>query len=604
MRYRAGGRQRQGQAEAESRQATESKKRESSKQFEALFGQREDSEGIRRQLAGVSGMEQGQCSARDGLQKVGRDPDCIPGISARKGRGPQQSQLCDSRGGFLQSWHKGPFLSANGPAVNERMEASVSTPGQDAASIQTYVSASKASGGFGKARNWVGHTAELFAVPQTFRAFQIAGSRHSEAHQGQRRGFQELCHTVTPDGTGSALKNQAMGRDVESGLAPFAISGASAGKGVASSRAGQAGAGISCQHGGGGQFHGEAVAFVEAFPFRNSTHVQIAPRGGLVRKCKQAPGTHGHPGPRLVAKSEVSEELRERGSASATVRQPRRRRSASKRQSKIQNRQTLPVPALGATATLKFAVFLEIFCGCARLGRKIHLECGWPVLLWDVSFGDQYDLTVRSNQQRIIHWLQHGHVRAGHLGTPCRSFGRARDRAGGPPQLRTDDQPMGKPNLRLEDAGEVRVGNVLLHFTCRVLLLAVQYQLPFTLENPKRSRLWITPPVSRLLRKQCVETCNVDFCMFGTAWRKPTKILSVHLALGMLHQYQCYSSKRGVCCKSGKTHIPLAGQTPQGQWLTKLAEPYPWQFAKVLAKTFYNTELAMIAAEFGRHLNL
>eukprot|EP00438_Fugacium_kawagutii_P003457 Skav217388 [mRNA] locus=scaffold532:114975:115463:- [translate_table: standard] len=162
---------------------------------------------------------------------------------------------------------------------------------------------------------------------------------------------------------------------------------------------------------------------------------------------------------------------------------------------------------------------------------------------------------------------------------------------------------MGKPDLRPADANKVRVGNILLYFTCRILNLAALYFLPFTLENPKRSRLWIIPPMLRLLRKRCANTCDVDFCMFGTAWKKPTKVFSVHLPLEMLQQFKCYSSRRGLCCRTGCTHVPLAGQNAQGQWLTKLAEPYPWRFAKMLAKVFYNTELATIAMEFARHLD-
>ena len=47
--------------------------------------------------------------------------------------------------------------------------------------------------------------------------------------------------------------------------------------------------------------------------------------------------------------------------------------------------------------------------------------CGWPVPLWDIDLGEQYDLCVRANQQRIIHRIQSGMVRAGHLGSPCGS---------------------------------------------------------------------------------------------------------------------------------------------------------------------------------------
>lgn len=48
------------------------------------------------------------------------------------------------------------------------------------------------------------------------------------------------------------------------------------------------------------------------------------------------------------------------------------------------------------------AVFVEIFSGSGRLGRKVSELCGWPVLLWDISLGTDYDLTVPKNQQLLL----------------------------------------------------------------------------------------------------------------------------------------------------------------------------------------------------------
>jgi len=305
-----------------------------------------------------------------------------------------------------------------------------------------------------------------------------------------------------------------------------------------------------------------------------------------------------------MAKCQKLEKLRERRQATTAFWKPAKKSATSKRRRGKKGQQALPQAALNPAASLTFAVFLEIFCGCGRLGQRVAAQCHWPVLLWDISLGEQYDLTKRANQQKIIHWMQHGLVRAGHLGTPCNSFSRARDRPGGPPPLRSDTEPMGKQFLQAADAAKVRIGNILLYFSCRVLGLALQLHLPFTLGNPQRSRLWITPPILRLLRKQHFSYVDVHFCMFGTPWKKPTRVLGCHLNLDGLQVFVCSSTKRGICARTGKTHVPLVGQNVDGQWLTKIAEPYPWKFATALAKAFYNTELATIAAEFARHLDL
>ena len=247
-------------------------------------------------------------------------------------------------------------------------------------------------------------------------------------------------------------------------------------------------------------------------------------------------------------------------------------------------------------------VFLEVFSGCGRLGRSVARHCGWPVLLWDIDYGDQYDLTVRTNQMRIVHWITSGVVRGGHLGTPCNSFSRARDRPGGPPRLRTDDKPLGLDGLRDVDAGKVRVGNTLMYFSCRILRLAMFWRIPFTLENPERSRLWLCPAVKSLLKRRGTSSVVVHFCAFGTSWKKPTRFFGVNVELDILQQYICKSSKRGLCAYSGKPHVALMGQTATGVWLTKVAEPYPLRLTHKLAQVFQNTELSWLANDFGKHL--
>ena len=252
--------------------------------------------------------------------------------------------------------------------------------------------------------------------------------------------------------------------------------------------------------------------------------------------------------------------------------------------------------------TLYFAVFLEIFSGSGTLGKSIAHCCGWPVLLWDIEFGEAYDLTKRHIQQQVLYWIKSGRVRAGHLGTPCNSFSRARDQPGGPPRLRSDEHPLGLVGLAQHLYKKIQEGNVLMRFSCAVLRLALALHLPWTMENPQRSRLWICPPVLNLLRRRHTTAKEVHFCAFGTPWKKPTKFFGVHLNLDVLDWCKCVGSKRGICKFSGKTHIPLVGQDSSGRWLTKIAEPYPKPLTRLIATAFSNSELSLVAAEFARYI--
>lgn len=134
---------------------------------------------------------------------------------------------------------------------------------------------------------------------------------------------------------------------------------------------------------------------------------------------------------------------------------------------------SFPRPALQVQKPIKTTVFLEIFSGSGRLGQSVFQSHHWPVLLWDIDFGENYDLTRLQNQRIILEWMRCGYIRSGHLGTPCNSFSRARDQPGGPPLLRSDEKPLGLANLKVHDAHKVKVGNQLMRFTARVLKYAI-----------------------------------------------------------------------------------------------------------------------------------
>ena len=212
----------------------------------------------------------------------------------------------------------------------------------------------------------------------------------------------------------------------------------------------------------------------------------------------------------------------------------------------------------------------------------MHEELGWPVLFRDITLGCDYDLTKRANQHKIFNWLRQGFLKAGHLGTPCNSFSRARDMPGGPPALlRSDSRPLGLEGLRQADALKVKLGNALTYFSCHVLALALTLHVAFTLENPLRSRLWLCPSVQRLLPRRFTCVVGVTFCSFGTSRKKPTRLLGIDIDLTVLSGHYYRGTKRGMCLFSDKPHVALMSRT-NGVWRTKLAEPYPNKSCRAL----------------------
>lgn len=395
---------------------------------------------------------------------------------------------------------------------------------------------------------------------------------HRETSERRRLSLWPLLFPAAPDGTTCAVEDHAVGRGFDAGPESPKVFGSSFEQ-VAEARPSKQGqSGLQCDAGSGQQLHGKSVGAPGAAELGTPPHVPATTRS--LSRCNQTiPQPPGHPNSGKVAVSEKCPELREGLPIGSAVRKSGGKRATKSSRSRKERQQALLGPALITRMVLHFPVFLEIFSGSGRLGRAVHRACNWTVLLWDIEYGENYDLTRRKNQQLILHWMQSGQVRAGHLGTPCNSFFRARDRPGGPPRLRSDQLPLGLPNLRPCDVQKVQIGNCLMRFTCRVLLLALQLFLPFSLENPQRSRLWLCPGVKAVCRKRRVETCDVTFCAFGTLWKKPTKFMAVHLPLDLLHCRFCKSSKRGLCQYTGQSHVPLMGTNKEGIWLTKIAEP-------------------------------
>ena len=236
----------------------------------------------------------------------------------------------------------------------------------------------------------------------------------------------------------------------------------------------------------------------------------------------------------------------------------------------------------------RYQVFLEIFSGCGRLGKTIARDNNWPVLLWDICLGERYDLRSSQNRRLILGWIRAGFIIGGHCGTPCNSFSRARDRRPGPPPLRSDTMVMGLPGLAAHDQIKVSEGNLFMRFTVQIMMLAASLMLPWTFENPARSRIWLTPPVLRMLRRRCCTFTIFEMCMFGTSWRKPTAIAAMHVSLERLQLFRCLGSKRGCCKRTGMPHTQLCGQTPSGEWKTHAAQKYPFKLCKALASCFYD----------------
>ena len=86
----------------------------------------------------------------------------------------------------------------------------------------------------------------------------------------------------------------------------------------------------------------------------------------------------------------------------------------------------------------------------------------------------------------------------------------------GPPPLRDDTHIFGLSNLAAADAAKVLVANRLLSNVLRLLKAANESGVPFSLENPRSSRLWLVPELLNLAHEAEAEWAHVDYCQYQT----------------------------------------------------------------------------------------
>ncbi|CAE7463997.1 unnamed protein product [Symbiodinium sp. CCMP2592] len=221
-------------------------------------------------------------------------------------------------------------------------------------------------------------------------------------------------------------------------------------------------------------------------------------------------------------------------------------------------------------------------------GGARHPADAGLVMLWDLRLEEQYDLRHSSRRALICGWIKAGRISGVHLGTPCEKA------SPGPATscLALDLFEAMCPS----DQIKVELGNLWMRFSVKVVLLCWRLRLCASLKNPLTSRLWLCPPVQHLLRRPHVGRWTTHYCAWGKPFKKPTAFLGVHIDLSVLELHKCRGKR--ICDFTQQPHVPLQGRTAAGQWRTKWAEPYPSRLCNVIAKAFYNAEVAVLARRF------
>ena len=159
----------------------------------------------------------------------------------------------------------------------------------------------------------------------------------------------------------------------------------------------------------------------------------------------------------------------------------------------------------------------DAFSGKGGVAHAVR-ELGFAAREFEIEQG--YDLLLRRNQEQIFSEVRGGGISAVMMAPPCTSLSRARR-----VRLRSKELPWGLQFLSAKEQDQVKHGNLCVRFCLRLMRLCLKYDVPFILENPQTSFLWDLPEIEALVNKSDCYVRVLDFCQFGTKWKKPTRFL-------------------------------------------------------------------------------
>ena len=126
-----------------------------------------------------------------------------------------------------------------------------------------------------------------------------------------------------------------------------------------------------------------------------------------------------------------------------------------------------------------------------------------------------------------------------------------------------------------------------------LMKLAESVDLPFYLENPLRSKLWIHPLIRKWISNPRTNLVQFDYCQFGEQWMKPTQIMcfnnkDFNPSIGRRCK-PTWHDKTSICSRTGKAHEVLKGLVPGTKtYKTAVACPYPHQLCEYWSPTLCN----------------
>ena len=236
-------------------------------------------------------------------------------------------------------------------------------------------------------------------------------------------------------------------------------------------------------------------------------------------------------------------------------------------------------------------LIIEICAGTAILS-KCFRDAGFDHLAIDHSKNRFHpyvsicnvDLTKKHGWEFLEHVLSNYNVVFVHAAPPCGTCSRAREipRPHAPRPLRSEDSPMGLAGLSTTEQARVDAANSIYLGLAQFLLQCTTKNVPWTLENPARSLLWLIPCIVDLQQRTNACFYNYDTCAWGSQRRLQRSLLSTMPAMCGIQ----------ALCNNDHDHLPI-GRSKQSdgtyKWDTADEAAYTAELCKKIVEIVQTT---------------
>ncbi|CAE7460074.1 unnamed protein product [Symbiodinium sp. CCMP2592] len=212
--------------------------------------------------------------------------------------------------------------------------------------------------------------------------------------------------------------------------------------------------------------------------------------------------------------------------------------------------------------------WLDLFSGSRGVAKALARAAPCWILCYDIAHSASENLRDLSVQREIVYLFEAGAFLGFFASPDCGSFSTAVV-----PPVRSREHPEGSPQLSGWKRDKLLQDNAQLEFLADLVRICIDNSLLYMLENPHNSWIWKQPCWSGLRSDAGPWDFSFDMCVFGTPWRKATRIRSNGQLRG-----------KTLRCSGNHNHRVLRGrESVSGVSWCKLAQPFPRRLSALLA---------------------